>query len=121
MYIYKGNRLPSAAELASHPDGEFRELTRLTTNGYAKTMTKGEFFDIIATSIDGGNSNVSWSDYFYGNTTGQVCLVGGSSDSGSESGPLCVYSRVAWSAAASIFGARPAYYGPVTIVDGADL
>lgn len=121
VYIYKGNRLPSAAELASHPDGEFRELTRLTTSGYAKTMTKGEFFDIIATSITGGNSNASWSDYDYGNATGQVCLVGGASSNGSMSGPLCVYSRDAWSIADSAFGARPAYYGPVTIVDGADL
>lgn len=121
VYIYKGNRLPSASELASHPDGEFRELTRLTTNGYAKVMTKGEFFDVIATSVSGGNSNVSWSDYFYGNTTGQVCLVGGHSDSGSLSGPLYVISTHAWSLAPSHLGARPAYYGPVTIVDGADL
>lgn len=121
VYIYKGNRLPSAAELASHPDGEFRELTRLTTSGYAKTMTKGEFFDIIVTSLDGGSSNVSWSDYFYGNATGQVCLVGGPSNYGSPSGPLCVISSLAWSDAISSFGARPAYYGPVTIVDGADL
>lgn len=121
VYIYKGNRLPSAAELASHPDGEFRELTRLTTNGYAKTMTKGEFFDIIATSLDGDSSNVSWSDYFYSNTTGQVCLVGGASDHGSMSGPLFVVSHNAWSYAYPKLGARPAYYGPVTIVDGADL
>lgn len=121
VYIYKGNRLPSSSELASHPDGEFRELTRLTVNGYAKVMTKGEFFDIIATSLTEGNSNVSWSDYFYGNTTGQVCLVGGYSDYGSKSGPLFVLSSYAWSLASSSFGARPAYYGPVVIVDGADL
>lgn len=121
VYIYKGNRLPSASELASHPDSEFRELTRLTTNGYAKTMTKGEFFDIIATSTTGGNSNVSWSDYFYGNTTGQVCLVGGLSNDGSWSGPLFVSSNDAWSDADSGIGARPAYYGPVTIVDGKDI
>lgn len=121
VYIYKGNRLPSSSELASHPDGEFRELTRLTVSGYAKVMTKGEFFDIIATSVSAGGSNVSWSDYFYGNATGQVCLVGGDSNDGSPSGPLYVRSTYAWSLANSYFGARPAYYGPVVIVDGADL
>lgn len=121
VYIYKGNRLPSASELASHPDGEFRELTRLTVNGYAKVMTKGEFFDIIATSFTGGGSNVSWSDYYAGNTSGQVCLVGGNSSRGSSSGPLCVNSVDAWSSASSYYGARPAYYGPVTIVDGKDI
>ena len=121
VYIYTGNRLPTASELASHPDGQFRELPRLTSSGYAKVMTKGEYFDVIATSISGGDSNKSWSDYYYGNATGQVCLVGGYSLSGSLSGPLYVNTRYAWSHANSPFGARPAYYGPVTIVDGADL
>lgn len=121
VYIYKGNRLPSASELASHPDGEFRELTRLIIGGFAKVMTKGEFFDIIATSITGGNSNVSWSDYFYSRTIGQVCLVGGASDNGSKSGPLYIDSTYTWPDAGPFIGARPAYYGPVVIVDGADL
>ena len=121
VFIYEGNRLPSASELASHPDGQFRELTRLTTSGYVKVMTKGEYFDMIATSVTGGDSNKSWSDYFYGSATGQVCLVGGTSARGSSSGPLSVDSVNAWSRASSGLGARPAYYGPVTIVDGADL
>lgn len=38
-----------------------------------------------------------------------VCLVGGSSNAGSLSGPLCVYSRGAWSGAYSYFGARLAF------------
>lgn len=38
-----------------------------------------------------------------------VCLVGGSSDSGSLSGPLCVLSYRAWSNANSHFGARLAF------------
>lgn len=38
-----------------------------------------------------------------------VCLVGGSSSYGSSSGPLCVSSCYAWSAATSHFGARLAF------------
>jgi hypothetical protein len=83
-------------------------------------MTKGEFFDVIATALT-GNSNQRWCDYFYGNATGQVCLVGGDSNHGSLSGPLFVTSGLAWSVAFSSFGARPAYFGPVTIVDGKDI
>lgn len=120
VFIYDGNRLPSSSELASHPDGHFRQLTRLTTSGYAGVMTKGEFFDVIATALT-GNSNQRWCDYFYGSATGQVCLVGGSSSFGSASGPLYVRSYNAWSYAYSYLGARPAYFGPVTIVDGKDI
>ena len=65
--------------------------------------------------------NRLWCDYFYGIATGQVCLVGGHPDYGSESGPLDVHSSYAWSAASSHLGARPAYFGPVTIVDGKDI
>lgn len=38
-----------------------------------------------------------------------VCLVGGRSNYGSSSGPLCVYSYYAWSLASSYFGARLAF------------
>lgn len=123
IFLYEGNRLPSAAELAAtHPDGEYRKVSpRPTTSGYVGTMFKGENFDLFAKSFTGGGSTSRWGDYFYGNNTGQVLLVGGSSGAGADSGPFCVRSDNAWSSARSNYGARPAYYGPVTIVDGRDL
>lgn len=120
IFLYEGNRMPSAAELASHPEGQYRELTRLTTNGYVGVMLKGEHFDIFPSAINGG-STTKWCDYAYNNNTGQVLLVGGSSANGAFAGPFYAGSYGAWSSATSIFGARPAYYGQVQLVDGKDL
>ena len=117
IFLYEGNRLPSAAELASHPSGKFRQLTRLTTSGYVRVMLKGENFDLFAKTLS-GDSNYAWSDYYYGNNTGQVLLVGGSSAYGAYSGPFYAHSGDAWSNAYSTVGARPAYYGQVQFVDG---
>ena len=120
IFIYEGNRLPSAEELASHPDGQYRELTRLTTSGYVGVMLKGEDFDIFASALSGG-STTRWCDYYYGNNTGQVLLVGGASVGGAASGPFFAPSFDAWSRASSALGARPAYYGQVQFVDGREL
>lgn len=118
IFIYEGNRIPSSTELASHPEGHFRQLVRQTSSAYMKSILKGEYFDIFAKSLTGGGSNTTWSDYSYNNTTGQVLLVGGNSAYGSKSGPFCGGSNYAWSSANSNLGARPAYYGQVQFVDG---
>ena len=120
LFVYTGNRMPSSAELASHPDGQYRELTRLTSNGYVKKMLKGEYFDLIATALEGTSASY-WCDYNYANSAGQLCLVGGAASYGARSGPFCVYSSYGFAASDSSFGARPAYYGSVTIVGGGSL
>ena len=120
VFIYTGNRMPSTAEIASHPDGEFRQITRLTMSGYVGTMAKGEYFDLFATAL-GGDSNSKWSDYYYGALKGQVLLVGGGSYFGAYSGPFYASTNNAWSYASSSIGARPAYYGQITIVDGKNM
>ena len=120
IFIYEGNRLPSAEELASHPDGQYRELTRFTTSGYVGVMLKGEDFDIFASALSGGSAT-RWCDYYYGNITGQVLLVGGNSAYGAYSGPFYATSVDAWSLAYSSIGARLAYYGQVQFVDGREL
>lgn len=120
VFVYTGNRMPSASELASHPDGSYRELTRPTTSGYVKKETKGANFDIIPSALGGGSTSY-WCDYYYGSSTGQVCLVGGNADDGAFSGPFCVHSGSGWSGSSSSCGARPAFHGPVTIVGGGSL
>ena len=120
IFLYEGNRMPSTTELSSHPNGKFRQLTRITTTGYVRAMIKGEHFDLFAKTLNGG-SNYAWSDYYWANTTGQVLLVGGSSDHRASSGPFCASSPDAWSTPYSFIGARPAYYGQVQFVDGRNL
>lgn len=120
IFIYEGNRLPTAAELAATPSGAFRQLTRLTTSGYIKSLLKGEYFDVFAKAL-GGASNSNLCDYNYANNTGQVLAVGGHATYGPNSGPFCANSGNGWSVASLNFGARPAYYGQVTLVDGAAL
>ncbi len=120
VFVYSGNRMPSTSELASHPEGLYRELTRQTSSGHVSKMLKGEYFDLIAAALEGSSASY-WCDYFWGNNTGQVCLVGGSASRGANSGPFYVRSYVGFAASDSYYGARPAYYGPVTIVGGGSI
>ena len=120
VFLYKGNRMPSAAELAGTPEGDFRQLTRLTTSGYVREMILGEHFDIIPSVLNGGATSY-WADYFYGNATGQLGLWGGNADIGPTAGLGCASSVTAWSLSAAALGSRLAYYGPFDIVSGAEL
>ena len=120
VFLYEGNRMPSAAELAGTPEGDFRQLTRLTTSGYVREMILGEHFDIIPSVLNGGATSY-WADYFYGNATGQLGLWGGSANTGPHAGLGFAHSDYAWSPSAAYFGSRLAYYGPFDIVSGAEL
>ena len=122
VFIYKGNRLPTSAELATHPAGEFRQITRLTTEGFIKEMILGPKFDIFASVLGGGAGGGSyWGDYQYHNATGQLVLLGGTAHYGSYCGLGCGYSNIAWSHALADIGSRLAYYGEIDVVDGKDI
>ncbi len=120
VYIYEGNRMPSSAELSTHPSGNFRQLTRPTTNDYVQQMHLGEYFDLIAKTL-GGGSNSYWCDYYTGNTTGQLLLWGGDANNGSNCGLAFARSNFAFSAAYSHCGSRLAYSGSVEVVNGEDI
>ena len=120
IFIYEGNRMPSSSELATHPAGDYRQLTRPTTSGYIAQMILGEHFDVMAKSLAGGGTSY-WCDYSYNNNTGQLVLWGASAGGGANAGLGCAYSGFAWSSSSSDFGSRLAYYGELTFMSGAEL
>lgn len=120
IFLYSGNRMPTSAELTSHPSGSYRQLTRLTIEGWLRTIIKGEYFDFFG-SATGGDSSSYYGDYNYNNSTGQVLFVGGAAGDGASSGPFYVDSLYGWSLAGSNVGARPAFYGVISFVNGKDI
>lgn len=120
VFIYEGNRMPTAAELASHPTGDYRQLSRLTSSGYMQNVILGEYFDII-TSVHGGGGTSYWCDYHYANNTGQVVFWGGSAVGGADCGLGFAASDIGWSLSLSHIGSRLAYYGKLTVMSGAQL
>ena len=120
VFIYEGNRLPSAEELANHPVGDYRQLTRLTSSGYVKEETVGEFFDLVP-KVHGGGGTSYWGDYHYANATGQVVYWGGDASNGAYCGLAFARSLYAWSYSRAGIGSRLAYYGELTVMSGAQL
>lgn len=122
IYLYEGNRMPTQAELTTHPVGNYRQLTRVTspTEGWVKELILGDKLDIFAKSLGGGSTSY-WGDYFWTNTTGQVVLWGGSAHHGSHCGLVDADSNHAWSSSSANFGSRLAYYGPLKFMSGKEL
>lgn len=121
VFIYEGNRMPSAAELSSHPSGQYRQLSRIASNGYVKTETLGEHFDLIPSSVGGGSTSY-WCDYFYQDiAAGQLFLWGGYANAGAYCGLACALSHFAFSYSYAFIGARLAYYGELEFCNGAEI
>ena len=120
IFIYEGNRMPTANELLTHPDGDFRQLVRLPTGGWMKTILLGEHFDIFTKTLGGGSTSY-WADYHTSSSVGQLLLFGGSASYGASCGFGYAYSNRAFSYTSSSFGARLAYYGDIRFVDGKDI
>lgn len=120
IFIYEGNRMPSSSELATHPSGDYRQLTRPTTSGYIAQMILGEHFDVMAKSLAGGGTSY-WCDYSYNNNTGQLVLWGADAYNGASAGLGFADSDDAWSSSYSGIGSRLAYYGELTFMSGAEL
>lgn len=120
IYIYKGNRLPTSAELTTHPNGEYRQATRQTVGGYVQEIIAGENFDIFPSKIGGGTTSY-WADYSWANNTGQLVFWGGNAIYGADCGLASAYSNNDWSFTSASVGSRLAYYGNLTFVTGAEL
>lgn len=120
VFIYEGNRMPTTTELETQPNGKFRQLVRPITSGYVSNLILGDDFDWIAKTL-GGGSSTHWASYNYNNTTGQLCLAGGSSNVGAGSGLVYAHSTDAFAYADAAGVARLEYHGPLTYVDGKQI
>lgn len=116
--VYEGNRMPNAQELAGTPTGVDRTFTRLTQNGYVRKIIAGEHFDILPSSVTGGDSTTGWCDSSWANDTGQLFLFGGAAYTGAYCGLAYVNSIHAFGGRDGHCGARLAFYGKPRLVDG---
>ena len=122
VFIYEGNRMPSAGELTTHPDGAYRQLVRPTAGSYVQRMLLGEYFDLIPELVSSSADSVTyWCDYFYSNTTGQLLLCGGAAIHGPRAGLGSAASINDFSTSYASFGARLAYFGNYELMTGAEL
>jgi hypothetical protein len=120
IFLYKGNRMPTSTELTTHPAGLYRQLERVTAEGWVKKIISGEYFDIMPSEV-GADSSSYWCDYSWANTTGQVVLWGGDANLGATCGLASAFSNNGWSIASAYIGSRLAYYGPLDFVDGKNI
>lgn len=109
-FIYEGNHMPSADELATHPAGQYRQIVRPISTGWVRSLILGANLDIIPKTL-GGSSTTYWCDYHYTNNTGQLLLWGGFANAGSACGFVYSDSDNAFSDSYSHFGSRLAYHG----------
>lgn len=120
VFIYNGNRIPSENEVKTHPDGSYKKLNRATTGGYIKDIIKGDDFDILTKEI-GGSSNSYYCSYCYNSHFGQILTIGGSTQYPLMASVLFQRTREAFFGRDPQFGARLAYYGDVSFVEGKSL
>lgn len=115
MFIYEGNRMPSSSELTTYPNGNYRQMTRVTSSGWAKLLMGGSEFDVMPKALGGGSASYLC-DYYYANNTGQLLLWGGHAYYGSYCGLAYSDSSGVWSVSYSSLAARLAYYGGVKLI-----
>ncbi len=115
--VYSGNIVSNTAT-----GREFTcDLTTQSGSGtYAKNMELGEYWDMIAQTVNGGSSTY-YCDGFWYNTTGELLGVGGSAYDGALCGLSSANSYSGFSVSHTNIGARLAFYGEPEIVSGAEL
>lgn len=112
--IYSGNQVSNTAS--------GREVVCLADSGgsYVTKMVLGTHWDMIPTAVGGGD-NTYYADGCWASKTGELLLVGGNADHGSQCGVSCSDSYNGFSASNSVIGARLAFFGTPTIVSGSQL
>ena len=121
VFIYEGNRMPTNVELSTHPEGQYRQIERVASDGYISKETLGEYFDLFPTAVGGGSTSY-WCDHFWQNrASGQLVLWGGGANNGAYCGLASASSNNAFSYSYASLGARLAYYGELEFCNGAEI
>lgn len=120
-FVYQGNRMPTSAELAGHPNGDYRTFTRNVNSGGVGSLVLGDYFDIMSKTIVAENSATYYGDYSWTNSTGQLLVWFGSAWDALRCGAFCAASNNDFGNRDALYGVRLAFYGQPKYVDGADL
>ena len=122
-FIYEGNYIPQNGELTTHPSGNYRKITRLTTGSgaFISKIIGGEHFDVIPSETNGGGSTSKWCDVWWPSKTGQLGLFGGSAYGGAGCGFVAADATFGFGDASASLGSRLAYYGDLTFVNGKSI
>ena len=113
--VYDGNIVSNTTA------GRTFEIPVLNGNGsYVKSMTLGEYWDMMLTAVGGGES-IYYGDGYWDATGGELLYVGGHANGGSLCGVSCASSSSGFSYSGTGLGARLAFYGQPTIVNGSEL
>jgi hypothetical protein len=112
--IYSGNQVSNTAN--------GREVVCLAdSNGaFITKMVLGTHWDMIPTAVGGGD-NTYYADGCWASKTGELLLVGGFANNGSRCGVAYSDSASGFSYSNASIGARLAFFGTPTIVDGSKL
>ena len=112
--VYSGNQVSNTANgrkftIPTSANGEF--ITR---------KTLGTYWDAFPQAVGGGDSTY-YCDGFWASTSGELLIVGGTADYGSQCGLSFAHSHYGFSHSGTDIGARLAFYGNPTIVSGSEL
>ena len=112
--VYSGNQVSNTANgrkftIPTSANGEF--ITR---------KTLGTYWDAFPQAVGGGDSTY-YCDGFWASTSGELLIVGGRANHGSQCGLSYANSNDGFSISWTSIGARLAFYGNPTIVSGSEL
>lgn len=127
VFFWRGNFIPSTA---SNPtEATFTNVDHVVLQRKTSEEWISHKMNIIA-SEDGQGcymiptneaASVSYGDYYYYGSSGQLWLFGGASVIGSYGGLAYAYSDYGWSSAPSSVSARLAYFGDIKQVSTSEL
>ena len=112
--VYSGNQVSNTA------NGRKFTIPTSAGGGFITRKTLGTYWDAFPQAVGGGDSTY-YCDGFWASTSGELLIVGGTADYGSQCGLSFAHSHYGFSHSGTDIGARLAFYGNPTIVSGSEL